>query len=65
MDANIVFDMIYHLDHYRVVLPSNYSGTWETTINSHYRLTFTQSSRILHHHLHTLLKHPNTFSYEN
>ncbi|KAF5802582.1 hypothetical protein HanXRQr2_Chr06g0261171 [Helianthus annuus] len=41
LNANIIFNMVDHFDCHDVILPSNYCGTRETTINRYDLLTFT------------------------
>lgn len=58
MDAEIVLNMVDHLDKYSVTFSSGYSWSWKKPIYCDYRLTWAKLRCILHHylpHLPTLL----------
>ena len=52
MDANIVFDMVDHLDQHCVILPSINGRTREPSIHSDNGLSWAQSRGILQYNLH-------------
>lgn len=52
VNGNIVLDTVDNLDQHVITLPRVNGGARELTVDGHDGLRLTQSSRVLHHHLH-------------